>query len=220
MPDPLNNESERLVAALREAAHQAGLRRDDPMAPLVLAFIHTIKFLGERCARSDRIAADASRRIAKTVGQSRQAAEAETARFRAALAKTEADTVGRIATAIVETADAAWTRRVRIFDRNTAALAGLVLFAVAAACLAGGTWWGRSRADAAFRETEADLHEAFIDGPDSAHAWRELMKWNDLRGSLLTCDAAFGRIHVQDGRKWCALPLWIEKPANSQPPRP
>ena len=123
MSDPLNKEAERLVAALREAARQAGLRRDDPMAPLVLAFIETIKFLSERTALSDRIASDASRRIAKTVSQSRQAADAETKRFRAALAKTEADTVQRIATAIVETADAAWTRRVRVFDRNTAMLA-------------------------------------------------------------------------------------------------
>ena len=220
MPDPLNNETERLVAALREAARQAGLRRDDPMAPLVLAFMQTIKFLGERSARSDHIAIDASRRIAKTVGQSRQAADAETKRFRAALAETEADTVQRIATAIVETADVAWTRRVRVFDRNTAALAGLVLFAVAAACLAGGAWWGRSSAYADFRETEAGLHDAFIDGPDRAYAWLQLMELNDPRAALLSCDAAQGRIHIQDGRRWCLVPLWIEKPAIRLPPRP
>jgi hypothetical protein len=220
MPDPVKNEADRLVAELHEAARQAGLRRDDPMVPLIGALGQIIRYMSTRAARSDHIAIDASRRIAQTVSQSRQVAEAETKRIRAVLAKTEAHTIERIATAIVETADAAWTRRVRVFDRNTAALAGLVLFAVAAACLAGGTWWGRSRADAAFRETEADLHEAFIDGPDSAHAWRELMKWNDLRASLFTCDAALGRLHVQDGRKWCAQPLWIEKPANPQPPRP
>ena len=220
MSDPLNNEAERLVTALRDAARRAGLNRDDPMAPLVLAFIETIKFLSNRTALSDRIATDASRRIAKTVSQSRQAAEAETKRFRAALAETEADTVQRIATAIVETADVAWTRRVRVFDRNTAALAGLVLFAVAAACLAGGAWWGRSSAYADFRETEADLHAAFIDGPDRAHAWLQLMEWNDPHAALLTCDAAQGRIRIQDGRKWCQVPLWIEKPAIPQPARP
>jgi hypothetical protein len=220
MPDLPPHDAERLIAALREAARQAGLRRDDPMATLIHSFIRTIKFLGERTARSDRIAINASRRIARTVSQSRQAAEAETKRFRAVLAKTEADTVQRIATAIVETADVAWTRRVRVYDRNTAMLAGFILFAVAAACLAGGDWWGRSRAYVAFRETEAGLHEAFIDGPDGAHDWLQLMEWNDLRAALLTCDAAQGRIHIQDGRKWCQVPFWIEKPVNPSPARP
>jgi hypothetical protein len=215
----LNNEAERLVAALREAARQAGLRRDDPMAPLVLAFIQTIKFLSERTAQSDRLTTDASRRIAQSVRQSRQVTEAETKRFRASLAKTEADMIRRIATGIVETADAAWTRRVRVFDRNTALLAGVFLFAVASASLAGGILWGRGLAYAAFRETEVGLHEAFIDGPDTARSWRELMEWNDLRAAILTCDATQGRIHIQDGRKWCQVPMWIEKLANPQPPR-
>lgn len=220
MSDPVKNEADRLVSQLHEAARQAGLRRDDPMVPLIRVLGEILRFISARTARSDRIASDASRRIARTVSQSRQAADAETKRFRAALAKTEADTVGRIATAIVETADAAWTRRVRVFDRNTAMLAGLVLFAVAAACLAGGAWWGRSSTYADFHETEADLHAAFIDGPDRAHAWLQLMEWNDPRAALLSCDAAQGRIHIQDGRRWCLVPLWIEKPATPQPPGP
>jgi hypothetical protein len=109
---------------------------------------------------------------------------------------------------------------VQVIDRNTALLAGFILCAVAVASISFGAWWGRSSADAAFRETEAGLREAFIDGPESAHAWRALMQWNDLRSSLATCEAAPGRIHVQDGRRWCQIPMWIENIANPQPPRP
>lgn len=220
MPDLPPHDAERLIAALRDAARQSGVRRDDPMGPLILSFIRTVKFLSECTARSDRIAIDASLRIAQTVRRSWKSAEIETERFRAALAKTEAETVQRIATAVVETADAAWTRRVRVFDRNTAALAGFVLFAVAAACLAVGNWWGRSQTYSTIRGTEAGLNKAFIDGPDGALDWLHLMDWNNVRTALQSCDQAKGRVQIQDGRRWCPVPLWIEAPKYPQPGRP
>jgi hypothetical protein len=220
MPDTINNETEQLLNDLFEAAREAGLQPSDPMTPLIGCLAQVIRFLDQRTAKSDRIAINASKRIVQTIGQSHQASEAEEKRILAALATAEADTVRRIATAIVKTADGAWTRRVEVFDRNSAMLAGFLLFAVAATSIACGSWWGRSSAEGAFRETEAGLREAFIDGPGSAYAWRELMQWNDLRGSLAACDAAPGRIHIQDGRRWCEVPLWIENPSNPRAPRP
>jgi hypothetical protein len=221
MPKPFHDDNtERLVAKLRDAARQAGLRRDDPMAPLVVGLIHTIRHLGERTARSDRITTIASRRIADVIGESRRAADAEAARFRLELSRVEADTVQRIAAAIVDTANVALTRRVRTLDRNSAYLAALALFAVAAVCLAGGERWGHSRAAASVYEAETALQSALLDGPDTARLWTQLMAWNDLRGSLTACNAAPARNHVQDGRRFCDVPLWIEKRPNRQAPQP
>lgn len=223
MPSPADrsiNDTERLVTALRNAARHAGLRRDDPLAPLIITFIETIRFLSERTSQSDRIITSASQRIAETVNRGRLTADAEAKRFRAELAKSEAETAQRIAAAIVEAADETWTRRVRVLDRNSAMGAALTLFLVSAVCLAGGAYWGRSRAYADFHETEIGLHQAFRDGPDAAHAWQELMDWNDLRSALLTCNGASGKIHLQDGRRWCWLPFWIENPLKPRQPQP
>lgn len=219
--DPSRKSAEQLVAALRDAARRAGLRRDDPLAPLIVTFIETIRFLSERTARSDRIITSASQRIAATVNQGRLTADAEAKRFRAELAKSEADIVQRIATDIAEAADESLTRRVRVLDRRTTMWAALTLFLVSAASMTVGAWWGRNRAYTHFHETEIGLHQAFLDGPDAAHAWRELMEWNDLRSALRACsDAGPDKIHVQGGRRWCWLPFWIERPLNPQQPQP
>ncbi len=216
-PDPA---TKRLIEELGEAARRAGLRRDDPMAPLIKGLAYAIKHVSERTARSDRIAIEASRRTAAIVGEIRHAADAEAERFRLELASVEADTVKRIADAIVETSDVAWTRRVRVLDRNTAFLAALTIFAVASASLAGGFWWGRNVAFAAVQETEIALQAAFRDGAETAGAWSQLMNWNDLRGSLAACNSTPARSHLRDGRRFCDVPLWIEGIPNAQSPRP
>jgi hypothetical protein len=219
MPDPVDDDTSRLIATLREAASQAGLRRDDPIAPLVLAFIHTIKYLGEHTARSERLTTHVSRGFANAVRQSREVGEAEAKRFQAAFAKTEAEIIRRVATGIVDGAELAWARRLRSFNQTTVLLASFLLIAVAAGCLIWGTLWGKRLAYNTFRETEVDLAQAFIDGPETARSWRELMEWNDLRAAMLTCDPKKGRVHIQDGRRWCELPFWTEKLATPQQPR-
>jgi hypothetical protein len=220
MKKPLDTATEQLIDELREAALQAGVRADDPIVPLLRGLVRAIRHVGERTARSDRIAMEASRRIAKVMSDSRHAADAEADRFRLELTRVETDTIQRIAAAIVETTNVAWTRRVRTFDRNTACLAALTIFAVASACLAGGIWWGQSQALASFHETEIALQAAFLDGPETARAWNQMISWNDLRGSLDACNASPARIHLQDARRFCDVPLWIERLPNTKPPRP
>ncbi|MDQ2803827.1 MAG: hypothetical protein M3Y41_14555, partial [Pseudomonadota bacterium] len=212
------DEAEQLVGELREAARRAGLQRDDPLMPLLTAFVHAIRYLGARTAASDRTVAGASQRISDALLLARQVADAEADRFLAKMAATEAATVERIATAIAHSADTALTRRVRVFDRNTALLAALTLVATAAACLGGGYWWGSSRATAAIRETEVGLQAAFNDGPQDALTWLDLMIWNPIRVSIGYCSQP-GMTHLQDGRKECDVPLWIEKPKPTAPGR-
>lgn len=201
---------QRLIAELRESARRAGVQADDPILPVIVALTHTIEFLSGRMDETQRIAIEASKRIEGSIVKSRAAAEAEERRIRASLAKDEAQTLRRIADGVVEAADTALARRVRTFDRNSAWTAAIVLLVVAGTAVAAGDWWGRERAYSTFGETGAALVKAaFQDGAEIAQKWKALIEWNDLAGALATCVTA-GRVHVDQGRRYCDLQLWIE----------
>lgn len=206
---PTANEAGQLIAELRDAARVAGLHQDDPMMPLLTAFAHAVRFLDARTAASDHVATESSARITAAIAESRLAAEAEARRFHAELARTEADTIQRIATAIATSADIVLRRRVDVFARNTGLLAAALLVSGIMVALAGGYWWGRNDAYAGFQATETDLRAAFVHGPDAARHWRDLMNWNDIGHSLGLCA---GQVRFQGGRMACDVPLWIEPP--------
>ncbi|NPD69994.1 hypothetical protein HN018_27395 (plasmid) [Lichenicola cladoniae] len=215
-PDPSGEEVEKLLAEMREGARRAGMQRDDPLMPLLTSLAHSIRFLGDRTSRSDKVAQDASTQIIQALLQSRQNADAEIARFQAGVASSEADTIQRVGSAIAQSADAALTRRVKVFDRNTALSAAATLFGVAIACLGGGYWWGHRSAAAEIHETELGLQAAFKDDPATAKMWLGLMQWNSLSDALTHCrDPRFA--NVQDGRRGCAVPFWIQAPVGTTP---
>ena len=81
------------------------------------------------------------------------------------------------------------------------------------AALGGGYWWGRSAARADIRQTEAGLQAAFSRGPEAAKDWLALMIWNDPRKALAQCQGP--AVSVQDGRRVCMVPLWVEPPPAS-----
>lgn len=201
---------------MREATRHAGILRDDPMMPLLTALANAIRYLGARTSQSDRIADQASRRTLEAIQQARANADAETLRFQAELAKTEADFIRRVGASIASSADEALTRRVRVLDRNSILIAAAVLVGTAGACLGGGYWWGSSNARAGFHETEVRLQAAFSNGPDDAKLWLDLMNWNTISVGLRACSKP-GVSAFQDGRRGCAVPLWIEAPLPSAP---
>ena len=215
-PDPNSEEVDKLLNELREATRRAGIQRDDPMMPLLTAMAHSIRFLGDRTSRSDRVSQDASQRIIDALAQGRQTADAELARFEAGLTKTEADIIQRVGTSIARSADTALTRRVKVFDRNTAMAAAGFLFAVGAACLGGGYWWGHYNASTNIQQIEQGLQSAFADDPATAKMWLNLMQWNDLRDALHQCsDPNYSAI--EHGRRECTLPFWIEAAPTTVP---
>jgi hypothetical protein len=214
-PDASDEESEALIADLREAARQAGMQRDDPMMPLMTAFARAIRFLSARNAKSERIAAETTQRILDALLRSREASDAETKRFREQLAAVEAATIARIATSIARSADDALRHRVVVFSRAVSLTAAGVLFAVAGGCLGGGYWWGWTQATAGVHETEAGLRTAFAEGPAAAHEWLNLMQWNSVWNALVQCKD--GAAFRQAGRKACNMPLWIEAPLPAVP---
>lgn len=93
-----------LVARMRVAAREAGLDDDGPITPLLQAFMLALDRLG---ALSDRTARLSEEHVAGIRGQlagAREAAEAETARFRAGLDVTKAAVINEIACHIAKSA--------------------------------------------------------------------------------------------------------------------
>jgi hypothetical protein len=219
-PTPVSKDAsedvEALIAELREAARHAGIQRDDPMMPLLTTLAHQIRFLANRTAKSDRVAAEMSDRIIDALQQSRQAADTEIARFKAGIERTEAGTIERIADHIARAADRALTRRVTILQWNRVAWAAAFLVCLTVGSLVGGYWWGRDTTLSNINETEAGLQVAFETGAGGAQKWLNLMQWNTITDALAQCTGA--AISIQGGRKACGVPLWIEPPQPSPPP--
>jgi hypothetical protein len=207
---PSTKKTDRLISQLHEAARQAGIRHDDPMAPLIDGLAQTINYLNERSAWSERVVTVASRRILQALVQSRETADAEAQRFRTELALAEAETVRHVADSIVQTTDAAWSKRIRSLDRNAIVIVGFLMVAVAGTSALIGDWWGRSRTHNTFSQNDPLLQRALV--PDAN--WNELMSWNDLRKALAVCNSE--GVRVQDGRRWCRVGLWIEPSQPSQ----
>lgn len=211
-PDPGDAEVEKLLAEMREAVRRAGIQRDDPMMPLLTALARSIRFMGERTSRSDTVAQETGTQIMQALLQSRQNANAEIARFQAGIASTEADTIQRVGSAIARSADAALTRRIKVFDRNTALCAAAALFIVAAGCLGGGYWWGRmsvtGQIDAAVNGAQIALGDRLVD----AEALANLVKWNPMGQVLQGCRNGTNSVWLSDKRLACNLPVYIQPP--------
>ena len=86
---------------------------------------------------------------------------------------------------------------------------------VAAVLLAGsgGFFWGQASANAAVHETEERLAQAFQAGPGAAANWANLMRWNDINGSLATCTS--DTVRTVGDRRACFPPLWIDPPQRA-----
>ena len=202
---------EAAIDQLRHATRAAGVGRGDPMMPLLESLAQIIRFFGKRTADSDRTGTEASLRIVQALTLAKSTADAERRVFEASLATAQARTISDISSAIARSAEAALTRRVRVFDRNTTLIAVAVLFSMTGVCLTGGYWWGSSNALAGIHETEAGLRAAFANGPVNAKAWADLLEWNPIRESVERCNKP-GFFSTEGGRKVCSISLWIEPP--------
>ena len=214
---PGEPEMAELVTRMRVAARHAGIDEDGPLTPLLEAFMLTLDRLGALADRNARISTKHAAALDTALSLARQSANAETERFRASLEAAKAETVRDVAYHIARNADAALSRRVRVFDRNTALIAAAVLVGSILGAFTGGYWWGDSSATAAIRETEAGLRAAFNDGPKAARDWLDLMTWNDPENALAQCSG--NAVSIQYGRRACGVPLWIEKLPSPPPPR-
>ena len=111
-------------------------------------------------------------------------------------------------------------------DRRAAALARAhnrrtVLTAVAAVIAAlvvtgvGGYGWGHRAQSAAIASTETGVAAAFRDGAGAAASWLGFMQAND--GNLVREACAKSTVKAADGRRACAVGLWIDLLPNPPP---
>jgi hypothetical protein len=206
-----------LVARMRTAAREAGIDDDGPLTPLLEAIMVTLDHLGTVTDRNARLSEEHLAGLRQILDIARQAADAETARFRAGLDAIKADVIHSVARQIGQSADAALTRRVRVFSRNTALIAAAVLVGSILGAFGAGYWRGSSTANAAIHDTVAGLQAAAFDqGPDAARLWHNLMTWNRIEDALAQCHG--NALSRQVGRLACDVPLWIEKPVPAPPP--
>jgi hypothetical protein len=201
-----------LVARMRTAAREAGIDDDGPLTPLLEAIMLTLDHLGTATDRNERITTEHAAALTKTLGQARQSADAEAQRFYARLEAAKAETVRDIAQHIARSADAALTRRVRVFDRNTALIAAAILVGSILGAFGGGYWRGSSTANAAIHETETGLQAAFNQGSAICSTGIPLM--------VPPVTAAQSRTGVASSAARAACPSAVasNKTASSHPP--
>jgi hypothetical protein len=61
--------------------------------------------------------------------------------------------------------------------------------------------------------------EAFTNGAAGTRLWLSLMNWNNITDSLAFC-SELGLTHLQNHRKVCDVPPWVEKPQPMPPEHP
>ena len=134
-----------------------------------------------------------------------------------ALERSLAQVVERLGRATTYSVNRHLVQMVRAHNLRTLLIYGGAFVGAVLIALGGGFWWGQASANAAVRETEAQLAQAFQAGPAAAATWANLMRWNDIAGSMASCKNDAGR--SETGRRACAVPLWIEPPSPTVPAR-
>jgi hypothetical protein len=201
--------TERIKAAatmMPKAAAEAGVMPGDPMHDL-------LSTLGAGFAAwGDLLTAHAKQLEEMTVA-ARSAADSEVTRARTQIGEIEAEAVQHITEGITEAANRVMERRTARLELSLAIKVGSGLGILMLAMLGGGYLWGRRDALAEVTIAERQVAEAFHGGPDAAMMWAQLMRNNDLKASLARCTGT--GLLVQNGRKACAVPLWIEGPGGA-----
>lgn len=209
-PESPSPETEVIVDQLRAAMRHCNMGDDDPNSPLVIAFIHAIRHLGARTAASDRIAQESSNAVLGALQQAKKFTEGEIERIRASSPTPGSYAFLQYGREMAKSADAALVQRIRVFDRNTALLAVLILFGSSAAFYGIGRLQGGAAAYADMQGIQENLIGFFGERVNETKAMLSLLRWNSIIGALSRCENP-GRSGIQDGRKFCNMPIWIEK---------
>jgi hypothetical protein len=101
-------------------------------------------------------------------------------------------------------------------SRRRALLSGVGAAVLLLGALGGGYLWGRSAEAAEVHEALGVIRTALSDGSASARAWSDAIRRNDLVGLLARCEGRSVWAEA-NGRRACAVPLWLD---DAPPPAP
>jgi hypothetical protein len=124
--------------------------------------------------------------------------------------------INRLVTAAAAGAERRAAQLAETHNRRTMLTYGGILIGTAIVAATIGVFWGRASVNVAVHNTERGLATAFQDGPAAASAWLGFMRVND--GTLVRDACAKSTFKTADGRRACAVGLWVDPPANSAPP--
>lgn len=179
----------RVQDELAESVERAGLARD-PYRFVTAAVAHTLGVFPSLLER-----------LEKAVERARQPVDP------AALQRLEDAAASGAAKRAAELARAA--------NMRTFLLAGTIAACSVLAAVAGGFWWGQHAQAVTIASTEAGVSAAFRNGPGAAATWLELIQAND--GNLVREACAKSTVKAADGRRACAVGLWVDRLPNPPP---
>jgi hypothetical protein len=177
------------AAAIERAAREIGVHPGDPAYPLIAA-------LSRDLVNRQRHDAELVRQFDQVMERAEQAASGQIAQNAAKLLPAEIDR--RLAGHT-----ASLNRAVLI----VAPIAAMIVLLVG---IGGGYVAGYHHGGADAISMVSDLRAALAEGAPGAAIWRNLVDWNDPVAAMAQCDAK--SVIVEQGRKACMMPLWIEAP--------
>ncbi len=188
----------------------------DPLMPVIDAFAMTVLQLGGEQTALKEIGEATVKKFGKLLAEQREIVRAATDSASQQARNAEAQMLERIAEASAMAASNALSRRARALDCRAAAVVGLCIAIAACVGAFGGYRAGYQAASTTISEEEAALRAGFQNGIDAADLWVDLMRWNDPRAALLNCRRP-EEILMQNGRRFCRVRLWVEKPPEAKP---
>lgn len=214
-------ECERLLIKLREVMQSSGIQHGDPLMPMFGVLELFIQVVCDRTIQVDRAVRDGVERISDTVVQSRLTADTEIKRAQTLITKMTTETVYNLGPEIARIADTAFTRRVKVIDRNTLLAYVSSGIIVTLAAVFGGNSLGRTSAQAAITATVGNVEISLGNRPDDASIVAALAIQNPLADELKECQSGRAQTWIQDGRHVCDLPVYLDaSPAATLPPPP
>jgi hypothetical protein len=187
-----------------------GLSPDDPAAIHIAVAASLEAVAGDLVARIDaapRAMQDAAKRAVQPV------AEAAAERARASMDDLQERSAADIGEAVGKAAEAAFGSLERGLSARVGAVWVMALAIVVIVALMVGDWIGVARHVAAANEWAA-----FAERTDAAW-WAALIRANDANATLTDfCGSGMNGLGVQDGRRWCRMPLWLDTPPSPGSP--
>jgi hypothetical protein len=123
----------------------------------------------------------------------------------------ETDLIKRVVQAIGQQAKTSLEQHRLRLDRKLSLVAGGIVAAGLLVAGIGGYWAGWSAGAQASRVIENEVAAAALaSGPEAASGWAMLMRSNDIAKAMAQCSGA--GVWTDNGRRACAVPLWIDGP--------
>ena len=207
-PETPEERAEREVLTLYKAALEGGVRRSDPLNPIVVGLGNYGRWLSrERTAIEGVINRGIARFDARFDGRHRED-RAHVDRLEIEIDQVYAKATDKVADAMLTEVGTRSREAALSGARKSYAWQAIAAVVLAGACLTTGWVGGQRSAAAEYTQTETALRRAVSrDGDDRAKIWLQLIRDNDPKQALDAC-LRDGRSSVQNGQPMCLLAMW------------